>query len=504
MSNTFYLYLVVIVFSINFLVYLHYPYKVLIIFFIINAFVNNIAGLNLQTTQYQLYVLYYNNSINIVLLILWFFFLQKRYCQPLVRYFVGFCFVLFLYPTQLLVEMQQTNLDLLNGIMLIHPLILFWFYSFTLFYVTRCLYTNFLSFFIEFFLINVNIFYLQLSFLFYFIAIFLGAWWAEQELLWGGWWSWDFIELLSLSVIFLLIALAHQQRFNIRILYFLLIYATFLMVVIRFNLINSIHNFILLDFQNQYVYYCVCIFFSLTYTHYKYAQHQIIYTYFLKYLFTLIQVLSLLFIFLIKVQYFSYIYIFKVSLAYVYILFVVLRYNYLNLLSYNMQFIIIFVISLSFYEIIVIIFFFQFFCFFKNYFPYYNKVGVSIFYIHIVFFYFIIVLTYQNFTTDFLQNYKNLNILFKSVEDRTYELSHIHIINSSWSYIFVYKDIFFKQSIELRYNALIDKVLFYIDSLYLEWTLCNAIHYNVGIFMYLFFIKFLLSFFFKRRFVVVI
>ena len=75
------------------------------------------------------------------------------------------------------------NVNLLNGLMLIHPPILYVFY---VFYVLEFKVNTFLKYrkVVKGVLIRYKTVYL--SILIYF-SIILGCWWAEQELSWGGW-----------------------------------------------------------------------------------------------------------------------------------------------------------------------------------------------------------------------------------------------------------------------------------------------------------------------------
>lgn len=147
----------------------------------------------------------------------------------------------------------------MNGVMLIHPMILYIFYAYYIYIL--CIDMLFMHIKVQLVLTRTK-FLIYLSVLLILISIILGCWWAEQELSWGGWWSWDFVELLALNFFLYFFNKVHQNK----IVGFLRIYSnisiglTIILIAIlsvRFNIINSIHNFVNLQSQNQYFYYIV-------------------------------------------------------------------------------------------------------------------------------------------------------------------------------------------------------------------------------------------------------
>ena len=150
---------------------------------------------------------------------------------------------------------KSLNLNLLNGAMLIHPILL---YSS---YVCLVLFSS--NTFIE---KKINTETKKLYLIIYallYLTIILGSWWAEQELAWGGWWSWDFVEVLLLNIILFNLYLIHQYKIRSKKLVFAFITTVlFSTTAVRFNVINSIHNFITTGGENQhYLYMCTCMFF---------------------------------------------------------------------------------------------------------------------------------------------------------------------------------------------------------------------------------------------------
>ena len=85
-----------------------------------------------------------------------------------------------------------------------------------------------------------------------FFALFLGAWWAQQENSWGGWWNWDSSETLGLLLLVFISIFLHNnflfwKKFSeINYMYaYLFFYSTFiiayLLVQLSFELTS--HNF---------------------------------------------------------------------------------------------------------------------------------------------------------------------------------------------------------------------------------------------------------------------
>lgn len=138
-------------------------------------------------------------------------------------------------------QISAVNTTLQNGLLNIHPFLIYyiygclslmWYYSYK--YDTFSL-RNFLGISAHF---SITIIILN--------GVYLGALWANQELNWGGFWSWDPVELISLVLLFIFVKKLHTSTnhlFNksttILIVTFCLIY-----LVIRLGAITSIHSFI--------------------------------------------------------------------------------------------------------------------------------------------------------------------------------------------------------------------------------------------------------------------
>lgn len=151
--------------------------------------------------------------------------------------------------------------------MLIHPYILYFFYA-TIIYITLYILCN--LFFIKTKKLRVSKISKNLvvnSFLLIYISILLGCIWAEQELSWGGWWSWDFVELLALNYLLYFLYRIHKRKNTLNTFnegFFCLGFLFLAVLSVRFNIINSIHNFASAEAQNQYYFYILFTLFLIT------------------------------------------------------------------------------------------------------------------------------------------------------------------------------------------------------------------------------------------------
>lgn len=137
----------------------------------------------------------------------------------------------------------KTSAALYNGYMLIHPLLLYTsiiFFFITLFFIRVAIYLR----------INLNLKnkFLSNHFAVTTCAIFLGCAWAIQELNWGGWWSWDIIELGSLIIFIFLLKILHLYDGALLCLYknsyAYFWFFFFFWFGARFGFFNSVHSFI--------------------------------------------------------------------------------------------------------------------------------------------------------------------------------------------------------------------------------------------------------------------
>lgn len=138
------------------------------------------------------------------------------------------------------VYINFSNKSLINGILLVHPILnyLAVFISLILFRLNKIKS-------LQFILINNN----KTFFLIIFTSIILGSFWAQQELNWGGWWNWDLVELIPCLYVILSIWLLHGFKYNIinilivsntQVYFYILLY----IVIVRLDIFNSIHTFV--------------------------------------------------------------------------------------------------------------------------------------------------------------------------------------------------------------------------------------------------------------------
>lgn len=225
------------------------------------------------------FILKLNSDQNYIILFLIFFIItiyNNLYVQNL--------FVFYFFFTLITINLKfnlfdfsnvnfNINKNLLNGLLIIHPIILYTSYGMMFYLIYYIFFIKFkFMFYNNFFFVNKQQ-YLN-TVLILLLSIFLGSWWAEQELSWGGWWSWDFIEIISLNFFFILLFLIHMPKYKIFLNWFeydFFIKILIFMVIVRFNFLNSIHNFISNNFFFQFFYELIIIYciFSLILINYK-------------------------------------------------------------------------------------------------------------------------------------------------------------------------------------------------------------------------------------------
>lgn len=79
-------------------------------------------------------------------------------------------------------------------------------------------------------------------------GVFLGGWWAYQELGWGGWWSWDPVEIINLVLLVLCLHASHSPGFlratALSTTHNIFVLVLVLHLTVRFDLFNSVHSFL--------------------------------------------------------------------------------------------------------------------------------------------------------------------------------------------------------------------------------------------------------------------
>lgn len=175
----------------------------------------------------------------------------------------------------------KLNIKLLNGLFLIHPYCIYIFYAFIVFYSILIFLINFKHFrFLKEFKFNILTNFKHLIIKFNFVILFfgvlaisLGSWWAYQEVNWNNWWNWDLIELINFLLIFIFLLDLHNNNYNfsLKLLKHLTIIVIFLnfLILSRYNIINSLHSFILMKNFEQFSYMFFCIYLLITLFYFK-------------------------------------------------------------------------------------------------------------------------------------------------------------------------------------------------------------------------------------------
>lgn len=143
------------------------------------------------------------------------------------------------------------NLNLQNGLLNIHPFLVYAFYGWIYVYIwiiyfKRRSYKSKHTF-------NTSLVFATQTIL---VGVILGSWWASQELNWGGYWSWDPVELISLVLLLFLINLAHNQSniFRRLLLVWYINAVVILYFIMRLGVVVTIHSFVKNTNLPQYVY----------------------------------------------------------------------------------------------------------------------------------------------------------------------------------------------------------------------------------------------------------
>ena len=219
----------------------------------------------------------YNIQLLIILFLIFFYMLNKYF--NLVIFFALFTFFYienyFFLQTYdfIFFNSFKLNTKLLNGLFLIHPYCIYIFYSLIFFLIITCFFKKTHTYQYKLKTLYLfkqikNINYLVLCF--GTIAIMLGSWWAYQEINWNSWWSWDLIEIVNFVLIFIILSYLHLSyyEFNLNSVYLFIYFCLYtilsFLLISRYNIINSLHSFIVLNNFEQFSYYFL-IFFGLFY-----------------------------------------------------------------------------------------------------------------------------------------------------------------------------------------------------------------------------------------------
>lgn len=261
-------------------------------------FVNIKSSLNLLeflNGDYLLGLLMKVNKIDLNLIFLFYFYIYSTYAYKHKSILQLYVFLLgiilhlvplindaYLLTNTKFLYLIVNDLSLSNGAVIIHPILILINYSLILtsttlafctnkHYLPDCmplkLFKNLMSF-KQFNFVNMRLII---------VAVFLGAYWAHQELNWGGYWSWDLVELISLSLMSILVLLSHlvKLRFSVTSSLLVLTVVMLLFTLVRLGVVQSVHGFLPsqfndLSFQNFLAILPVMLMVTLVYiTYYK-------------------------------------------------------------------------------------------------------------------------------------------------------------------------------------------------------------------------------------------
>lgn len=217
-------------------------------FFFVFSFLWLWKAKNVNWFMYLLYVIF------------WFYFLPSNLCCNYV---------------DSVLSIQSINTTLQNGLLTIHPIMIYISYAATLTYWL----SNFYYFKVNFISNNstTNVF----TFFGLIIAgVYLGAFWASQELNWGGFWSWDPVEIVSLFLFFWFMLLMHKRTKNFinKPINHAMIIIVLIYFIIRLGVVNTIHSFIRSNNNPYFVFisvlFMLILFFNNTLKYYHLVKHK--------------------------------------------------------------------------------------------------------------------------------------------------------------------------------------------------------------------------------------
>ncbi len=241
----------------------------------IYCFENFFESTLLKTSSWHLFFLKLNSDNNIFLMLFFSSVLSLLIKAGLNKYLINrlvilsFVDILFKssYSAPFLNKALEIkiNPDLTNGLLLIHPICLYTSIALILWIYTNSSFVKFNSLFFNtigytYYVKTYMLFWLSFVLI---ISIFLGCWWAQLELSWGGWWGWDFVEIVSLNYLIISLLLIHlgSKHYITSLVNDFLLKVLFFTAVIKFSYLDSIHNFASLDiFLQNFYQLAICYF----------------------------------------------------------------------------------------------------------------------------------------------------------------------------------------------------------------------------------------------------
>lgn len=195
----------------------------------------------LSSSIFTIWFLYLIISVNILNVNKKWPFKIQPYCIAIVIYYLYTYKYKSIY-LDFFIKIVPTNINLQNGLLNIHPVIVFLIYSNIIIFWLE-LYTN-IECYNSLYKFGTQLYYNLFLIL---VGILLGANWASQELNWGGFWSWDPVEIISLYFLFFIMVMFHNNtRLYITIItpVKFILFVGFVYIIIRFGVIQSIHSFV--------------------------------------------------------------------------------------------------------------------------------------------------------------------------------------------------------------------------------------------------------------------
>jgi cytochrome c biogenesis factor len=171
---------------------------------------------------------------------IFFFFIFLLIFLNFFNFKINFFFFYFYFLNFFLKVILKTRYEnsLIDGLLYIHPLCINLSYFFLFLLICYFLNKNYKKNWFNSW--NQDIFFY--FFLWTSVSIILGALWAQNELNWGGYWSWDQVEIISLFYFCIAIFLLHFNR-NFTFFSFLFFFL-FFFLGLRFGYFTSIHSFV--------------------------------------------------------------------------------------------------------------------------------------------------------------------------------------------------------------------------------------------------------------------
>jgi len=184
--------------------------------------------------------------------------------------------IIFQYNKYIFIQFK-INMLLYNLILLIHPILIYFSYTYIIYILSKILFC-----FRQNFLIQDVVLFKHLENLKKFkilsFSIILGGIWAYTQLGWGGFWFWDPIENISLILWLVLIIFFHLKEYNFLNLsknFFLIFFSFFLIIYLFFSsrsgLVTSVHSFVI----NKNFFFLCIIFYIFFFFYYVFMLYNI-------------------------------------------------------------------------------------------------------------------------------------------------------------------------------------------------------------------------------------